>query len=121
MDLSRRLLVHDVLLLTPWCLLPTYGVCTLHKQCLQTGYIDYEKLEDKALDYRPKLIICGGSAYPREWDYAHLRQIAGAPPACTATCCLCAAPCVLRPVCFWWLVAMPWPAAEQGPFLLHSC
>ena len=42
----------------------------------ETGYIDYDKLEEKATDYRPKLIICGGSAYPREWDYARLRQIA---------------------------------------------
>ena len=43
---------------------------------LQTGYIDYDKLEDKALDFRPKIIICGGSAYPREWDYKRLREIA---------------------------------------------
>ena len=43
---------------------------------LQTGYIDYDKLEEKALDFRPKMIICGGSAYPREWDYKRLRQIA---------------------------------------------
>lgn len=42
----------------------------------ETGYIDYEKLEEKAMDFRPKLIICGGSAYPREWDYARLRAIA---------------------------------------------
>lgn len=42
----------------------------------ETGYIDYEKLEEKATDFRPKLIICGGSAYPREWDYARLRGIA---------------------------------------------
>lgn len=42
----------------------------------QTGYIDYDKLEEKALDYRPRLIVCGGSAYPREWDYARLRAIA---------------------------------------------
>lgn len=42
----------------------------------ETGYIDYDKLEDKALDFRPKMIICGGSAYPREWDYKRLRQIA---------------------------------------------
>ena len=43
---------------------------------LQTGYIDYDKLEEKALDFRPKLLICGGSAYPREWDYKRLSQIA---------------------------------------------
>ncbi|KAI4307335.1 hypothetical protein L6164_030535 [Bauhinia variegata] len=42
----------------------------------QTGYIDYEKLEEKALDYRPKILISGGSAYPREWDYARFRKIA---------------------------------------------
>eukprot|EP00475_Leptophrys_vorax_P012762 TRINITY_DN19131_c0_g1_i2.p1 TRINITY_DN19131_c0_g1~~TRINITY_DN19131_c0_g1_i2.p1 ORF type:complete len:470 (+),score=44.11 TRINITY_DN19131_c0_g1_i2:188-1597(+) len=42
----------------------------------ETGIIDYDKLEEKALDYRPRLIICGGSAYPREWDYARFRSIA---------------------------------------------
>ena len=42
----------------------------------ETGLIDYEKLEEKALDFRPKLIIAGGSAYPRDWDYARFRQIA---------------------------------------------
>ncbi|XVF64680.1 hypothetical protein PTKIN_Ptkin09bG0187000 [Pterospermum kingtungense] len=42
----------------------------------QTGYIDYNKLEEKALDYRPKILICGGSSYPREWDYARFRKIA---------------------------------------------
>lgn len=42
----------------------------------QTGYIDFEKLEERALDFRPKILICGGSAYPREWDYARFRQIA---------------------------------------------
>ncbi|KAL2652436.1 hypothetical protein R1flu_020564 [Riccia fluitans] len=41
-----------------------------------TGYLDYEKLEEKALDFRPKMIISGGSAYPRDWDYARLRTIA---------------------------------------------
>lgn len=42
----------------------------------ETGYINYDKLEQNALVYRPKLIICGASAYPREWDYARLRSIA---------------------------------------------
>ncbi|KAG6664042.1 hypothetical protein CIPAW_02G064500 [Carya illinoinensis] len=41
-----------------------------------TGYIDYDKLEEKALDFRPRLIICGGSAYPRDWDYARFRSVA---------------------------------------------
>jgi hypothetical protein len=41
-----------------------------YKISSDTGLIDYEKLEEKALDFRPKMIICGGSAYPREWDYA---------------------------------------------------
>uniref|UniRef100_A0A7N0RG96 Serine hydroxymethyltransferase n=2 Tax=Kalanchoe fedtschenkoi TaxID=63787 RepID=A0A7N0RG96_KALFE len=42
----------------------------------QTGYIDYDKLEERALDFRPKILICGGSSYPREWDYPRFRQIA---------------------------------------------
>ncbi|KAM4125970.1 hypothetical protein ACB094_01G352600 [Castanea mollissima] len=42
----------------------------------QTGYIDFDKLEERALDFRPKILICGGSSYPREWDYARFRQVA---------------------------------------------
>ncbi|KAF8088466.1 hypothetical protein N665_0541s0031 [Sinapis alba] len=42
----------------------------------RTGYIDYEKLEEKALDYRPKILICGGSSYPRDWDFPRFRFIA---------------------------------------------
>ncbi|KAG1331150.1 serine hydroxymethyltransferase 7 [Cocos nucifera] len=41
-----------------------------------TGYIDYDKLEERAMDYHPKILICGGSSYPREWDYARFRKIA---------------------------------------------
>ncbi|XP_066359025.1 serine hydroxymethyltransferase 4-like [Miscanthus floridulus] len=47
-----------------------------YKVSSDTGYVDYDRLEEKAMDFRPKLIICGGSAYPREWDYARLRAIA---------------------------------------------
>jgi glycine hydroxymethyltransferase len=47
-----------------------------YKVNYDTGFIDYEKLEEKALDFRPKMIISGGSAYPRDWDYARLRTIA---------------------------------------------
>lgn len=42
----------------------------------ETGLIDYDKMEEKALDYRPKILVCGGSAYPREWDFRRCRQIA---------------------------------------------
>ncbi|XP_051146882.1 serine hydroxymethyltransferase 6-like [Andrographis paniculata] len=42
----------------------------------QTGYVDYDKLVEKALDFRPKILICGGSSYPRDWDYARFREIA---------------------------------------------
>merc|ERR1712232_312745 len=41
-----------------------------------TGLIDYEELRKKALLFRPKLLIAGASAYPREWDYAAMRRIA---------------------------------------------
>lgn len=41
-----------------------------------TGLIDYEMLEKTALRERPKMIICGGSAYSRDWDYKLIREIA---------------------------------------------
>jgi len=42
----------------------------------EDGYVDYDALEASAKNYSPKLIICGGSAYPRDWDYPRLRKIA---------------------------------------------
>jgi len=42
----------------------------------ETGLIDMDKVEAKALEIKPKLIICGASAYSREWDYARFRAIA---------------------------------------------
>ena len=41
-----------------------------------TGYVDYDMMEEVALRERPKLIIGGASAYSREWDYARMRKIA---------------------------------------------
>lgn len=41
-----------------------------------TGVIDWNKVEETAKREKPKLIICGASAYSRDWDYAKLRQIA---------------------------------------------
>jgi glycine hydroxymethyltransferase len=42
----------------------------------ETGLIDWDKVEQKAKEVQPKLLICGASAYSREWDYARLRKIA---------------------------------------------
>ena len=41
-----------------------------------TGLIDMDKVEAKAQEVRPKLLICGASAYSRDWDYARFRAIA---------------------------------------------
>lgn len=41
-----------------------------------TGRIDMDKVEAKALEVKPKLIICGASAYSRDWDYPRFRDIA---------------------------------------------
>ncbi|HTO15808.1 MAG TPA: serine hydroxymethyltransferase [Edaphocola sp.] len=42
----------------------------------ENGLVDYDDMEQKALDVKPKLIICGASAYSRDWDYARIRSIA---------------------------------------------
>lgn len=42
----------------------------------EDGKVDYEMLEQQARKERPKLIICGASAYSREWDYARIRAVA---------------------------------------------
>ncbi len=42
----------------------------------ETGYVDYDQMSRLALEYRPKLIVGGASAYSREWDYERMREIA---------------------------------------------
>ena len=42
----------------------------------ETGRVDYDEMEKLALENKPKLIIGGGSAYSREWDYKRMREIA---------------------------------------------
>ena len=42
----------------------------------ETGRVDYDEMEALAKQHKPKLIIGGGSAYSREWDYARMRKIA---------------------------------------------
>ena len=58
-----------------------YYVCVLSESLPyrvhpETGLIDYDALAAQAALYKPALIVCGGSAYPREFDYARFRQIA---------------------------------------------
>jgi glycine hydroxymethyltransferase len=53
----------------------------LYKTCFygvekETGMINYDKVEKIAKKELPKLIICGASAYSRDWDYVRLRKIA---------------------------------------------
>jgi glycine hydroxymethyltransferase len=42
----------------------------------ETGRIDYDHLEKVALEQKPKMIICGASAYSRDWDYEFIRKVA---------------------------------------------
>lgn len=42
----------------------------------ETGLIEYDKMEEVALREKPQLIVCGASAYSRDWDYKRIRQIA---------------------------------------------
>lgn len=42
----------------------------------ETGRVDYDEMEKLAIEHKPKLIIGGGSAYSREWDYKRMREIA---------------------------------------------
>ncbi|WP_226389853.1 serine hydroxymethyltransferase [Penaeicola halotolerans] len=44
----------------------------------ETGLIDWDKVVEKAKAIKPKLIICGASAYSRDWDYERLREAADA-------------------------------------------
>lgn len=42
----------------------------------ETGLVDYDALEKTAKEVKPKMIICGASAYSRDWDYARIRKVA---------------------------------------------
>lgn len=42
----------------------------------ETGLVEYDQLEKKALEEKPRMIICGASAYSRDWDYARIRAVA---------------------------------------------
>ncbi|APD05944.1 glycine hydroxymethyltransferase [Flavobacteriaceae bacterium UJ101] len=53
----------------------TYKVCSYGVK-KETGLIDYEQMEKEALEKKPKMIICGASAYSRDIDYAKFREVA---------------------------------------------
>ncbi len=53
-----------------WFNVVSYGVCVVDQ------LIDYDALERLAIENKPKLIIAGGSAYARHWDFARFREIA---------------------------------------------
>jgi len=42
----------------------------------ETGLVDYDQLEAIAIKEKPKMIICGASAYSRDWDYKRIREVA---------------------------------------------
>ncbi|MEN9702094.1 MAG: serine hydroxymethyltransferase [Bacteroidota bacterium] len=42
----------------------------------ETGLVDYDLMEETARKEKPKMIICGASAYSRDWDYARIRKVA---------------------------------------------
>jgi glycine hydroxymethyltransferase len=42
----------------------------------EDGLVDYDHMEKQALEHKPKMIICGASAYSRDWDYERIRAIA---------------------------------------------
>jgi glycine hydroxymethyltransferase len=50
----------------------------IHYGVTKDGIVDYEQLESKAKAEKPKMIICGASAYSRDWDYKRIRAIADA-------------------------------------------
>jgi len=53
-----------------------YFTSKSYKTNLETGLLDYDEIERLVWEHKPKLLICGGSAYPREWDYSKFRKIA---------------------------------------------
>lgn len=85
-----------------------------------TGLVDYNKLKEQAEVYRPKILVCGGSAYPRDWDYARLRQIAdevGALLMCDMAhySGLVAAGCVRSPFDYCHVVTTTTHKSMRGP------
>mmetsp|Transcript_26845 Transcript_26845/g.67486 ORF Transcript_26845/g.67486 Transcript_26845/m.67486 type:complete len:462 (+) Transcript_26845:63-1448(+) len=49
---------------------------SLPYQVGEDGLIDFAQLRDRVIAFKPALLICGGSAYPRRWDFAQFREVA---------------------------------------------
>ena len=47
----------------------------------ETGRVDYDEMEQLAIENKPKLIVGGGSAYSREWDYKRIKKLGAATPS----------------------------------------
>lgn len=47
-----------------------------YKVDVTTGLMDYDRLQEQILEFRPKMLIAGSSAYPRDWDFKRFREIA---------------------------------------------
>jgi len=47
-----------------------------YKTSIESGLVNYDQIQELAQQHQPRLLICGGSAYPRDWDYARFRAIA---------------------------------------------
>lgn len=78
-----------------------------------TGYIDYDALEENASLFRPKMVICGASAYPREWDYARFRKVGGWVSG-VSDICACRLPRITTPCCCaTWRIYRDWWRGRQ--------
>ena len=53
-----------------------YHPVAYHVKEEETGMVDYDEMEQLALEHKPKLIVSGASAYSRDWDYKRMREIA---------------------------------------------
>ena len=86
----------------------------------ETGLVDYDKMEELALETKPKLIIGGASAYSREWDYERMRAIADKVGALlwidmAHTAGLIAAGLLKNPVKYAHIVTSTTPKTLRGP------
>ena len=86
----------------------------------ETGRVDYDEMERLAHQHKPKLIIGGGSAYSREWDYKRMREIADAVGAILVVdmahpACLIAAGLLDNPVQYAHIVTSTTHKTLRGP------